>query len=224
MDWILDDEGHNYRATPKTYPITENNSPATYDQFITLRDTFIMSNKYYADKAWRGIIVWTKLDGTPTDTIEIWEPNLSKMAFEPWFESDPTLITDETQWDYVSTGHSGSTNNLSCTIKKKGRYKIYHKEQFVDLDPDITRIHTFVVQHHWNQEISRAVFDDEWTQTWLFNRMTAYGYVECDLDVWDRLEFKMLDQNDDPIDSSTWRLGQHANWRSVEYIDLAYNI
>jgi hypothetical protein len=51
MDWILDDEGHNYRATPKTYPITENNSPATYDQFITLRDTFIMSNKYYADKA-----------------------------------------------------------------------------------------------------------------------------------------------------------------------------
>ena len=76
MERLLEDWQHDYRATPWEYPISNNNSPATYDQFITLRDTLIFSNKYYADKAWRSLIIWTKLDWTPTDTIEIREPNL----------------------------------------------------------------------------------------------------------------------------------------------------
>ena len=223
MQWTLEDWKHEYNAIPWAYPIGDNNSPATFDQFIKLRDVLIFSNKYYADKAWRSLIIWTKLDWTPTDTIEIREPNLSKMSFEPWYTSS-SWISDETQGTYIESWHQWSTNPLSCTIKKKWRYKIYHKEQFVDIDPNITRIHTFVLQHHWNLTISRAVFDNEWTQSWLFNRMTAYGYVECDLDAWDWLEFKMLDQDDNPIDSATWRLWQNANWRSVEYLDLAYNI
>lgn len=47
----------------------------------------VFSNKYYADKAGRSLIIGTKLDGTPTGTIEIQEPNLSKMAFEPGYSS-----------------------------------------------------------------------------------------------------------------------------------------
>lgn len=223
MKWNLEDWEHEYRATPWEYPIEDNNRPATYDQFITLRDTLIHSNKYYADKAGRSLIIGTKLDGTPTDTIEIREPNLSKMSFEPWYESNPSLIWDETQWKYVTAGSSQTSNPISCTINKDWRYKIHHKEQFIQIDSDITRIHTLIMQHHWNTDIPRAVFDWEWDTPWMFIRMTAYWYVECDLHKWDWLEFLMYDQNNDHIDSSTWKLQANSNWWAVEYIDLAYN-
>ena len=226
MERLLEDWQHEYRATPMEYPISSNEAHSTYDQFIQLRDTLIYSNKYYADKAGRSLIIGTKLDGTPTDTIEIWEPNLSKMSFEPNYEShatDPNYLKDETQWAYVSSGSDQTSNPLSCTIKKDWRYRIAHKQQFVNIDSSITRIHCFVEQHHWNEVIPRAVFDWEWADGWFFNRMTTYGYVECDLSKWDWLELKMEDQNGTHIDSGTWRLGQFANWRMVEYIDLAYN-
>lgn len=224
MERLLEDWQHQYRATPWEYPISNNNSPATYDQFITLRDTLIFSNKQYNDKAGRTLIIWTKLDGTPTDTIEIREPNLSKMSFEPWYESDPEHnIWDETQGKYVTSG--GSQNNpLSCTIQKDGRYRISHKEQFVQIDSSITRIHTYVNQHTeaW-ADIPRAVFDFEWNTAWEMIRVPAYWYVECDLSKWDILDLRILDQNDDPINSSTWKLQTLSNWWCVEYIDLAYN-
>ena len=226
MERNLFDWQHEYRATPNEYPIQDNSRPATYDQFITLRDTLIFSNKYYADKAGRSLIIGTKLDGTPTDTIEIREPNLSKMSFEIWYENhptDPNYLKDETQGTYVSSGSNQTSNPLSCTINKDWRYRIAHKQQFVDIDSSITRIHCYIEQHHWNEIIPRAVFDWERADGGFFNRMTTYGYVECDLSKWDWLELKMEDQNGTHIDSSTWRLWQYANWRMVEYIDLAYN-
>ena len=220
MERLLEDWQHEYRATPNEYPISNNDRPATYDQFITLRDTLVFSNKYYADKAGRSLIIGTKLDWTPTDTIEIREPNLSKMAFEPWYSSS-SWIRDETQWTYVTAG-SGGTNLLSCTINKDGRYKICHKEQFINLDSAwITRVHTLVRQHHWNETITRAAFDWEWSTSWEFKRVTSYGYVECNLSKWDWLELLMLDENDSPISSSY--LQSNSNWWHVEYIDLAYN-
>jgi hypothetical protein len=62
MERLLEDGKHDYKATPGEYPISNNNSPATYDQFITLRDVLVFSNKYYADKAGRSLIIGTKLD------------------------------------------------------------------------------------------------------------------------------------------------------------------
>lgn len=221
IDWQ-----HDYLLEGWQYPISDNNRPATYDQFITLRDTLIRSNKYYADKAGRGLIIGTKLDGTPTDTIEIREPNLSRMSFEPWYESNPTdpnYLKDETKGEYVKSGHTWSSNPLSCEIVKDGRYKITHKEQFVQLDSNITRIHCYVNQHHGNEEIPRAVFDWEWNTPWEMIRIASFGYVECDLSKWDWLELIMIDQNGNHIDSSSWKLQTYSNWRSVEYIDLAYN-
>lgn len=222
MKRIQDEWQYEYNLTQWEYPISDNNRPATYDQFMTLRDTMIFSNKYYADKAGRSLIIGTKLDGTPTDTIEIREPNLSKMSFQPWYESDWSLIDDETQWNYVTAWYSESANPLSCTINKNWRYRISHKQQFVNLDTtSITRVHTFVRQHHWASTITRAAFDWEWSTVWEFKRVTAFGYVECDLEKWDWLELLMLDQNDNHIDSSYTQL--NSNWRHVEYIDLAYN-
>jgi hypothetical protein len=221
MQRDLFDWEHEYKATPSEYPIQDNSRPATYDQFITLRDTLIFSNKYYADKAGRSLIIGTKLDGTPTDTIEIREPNLSKMAFEPGYTSS-SWIRDETQGAYVTAGYSQSSNPLSCTINKDGRYKICHKEQFIDLDSAwITRVHTLVRQHHWNETITRAAFDWEWSTAGEIKRLTSYGYVECNLSKGDWLELLMLDENDSPISSSY--LQTNSNWWHVEYIDLAYN-
>lgn len=216
MERLLEDWQHDYRATPWEYPISDNNRPATYDQFITLRDTLVFSNKYYADKAWRSLIIWTKLDWTPTDTIEIWEPNIVRLDFNPDWSVTPTI-----NGQYVETGgHSW----ISCEIKKKWRYRIQHKEQFNSIDSSITRIHTYVLQHHADTSLpdtSRAVFDRERDEWWFFKRMTAFGYVECDLQKWDWLEFRAEDQDWNDITSE---MANISNWLMVEYIDLAYNI
>lgn len=214
MERLLEDWEHQYRVIPMEYPINNNNRPATYDQFISLRDVLIFSNKYYADKGGRSLIIWTNLDGTPTDTIEIREPNMMRLDFHPWW-----TIQSYITWKYVETGwHQGK----SCEIIKKGRYKIQHKEQFNNIDPSITRIHSYVVQHKEdNTTQDRAVFDWERNTGWEFNRITAFGYVECDLNAWDRLELKIEDQNWDDITSA---IAYDSNWRMVEYIDLAYKI
>lgn len=216
MERVLEDWQHDYRATPWEYPISDNNRPATYDQFITLRDTLVFSNKYYADKAWRGLIIWTKLDWTPTDTIEIWEPNSVRFDFQPGWVVVPTI-----NWSYIEVGWQSW---ITCVIKKKGRYKINHKEQFNNIDPNITRIHTYVIQHHADTSLPdthRAVFDRERNTPGEMIRLTPLGYVECDLQKWDRLELRLEDQNWDDITSQT---AADSNWRLVEYLDLAYNI
>ena len=213
MERNLFDWQHEYRATPSEYPISNNNRPATYDQFITLRDTLVFSNKYYADKAGRSLIIGTKLDWTPTDTIEIREPNLMRVDFQP----NGTVVPHPT-WQYIV---SGSHPWITCEIVKTGRYRIQHKEQFNDIDQNITRIHCYVVQHKTdNSTQSRAVFDWEWNTPWELKRITSFGYVECDLYKWEWLELKLEDQNGNDIQSETM---SDSNWRMVEYIDLAYN-
>ena len=211
MERNLQDWQHDYRATPSNYPIQDNNRPATYDQFITLRDTLIFSNKYYADKAWRSLIIWTKLDWTPTDTIEIREPNLMRMDFQPWW----SMHTYPT-WQYIVLWTHWW---LTCEIVKKGRYKIQHKEQFGDVS-SIKRVNAYVIQHKWNNIQKRAEFDWERGSAWLIKRLTSFGYVECDLDKWDWLELVMLDENGNDIQSL---VEYDSNWWMVEYIDLAYN-
>lgn len=212
MERVLESWQNGYRATPTEYPISNNNRPATYDQFMTLRDTMVFTNKYYADKAGRSLIIGTKLDGTPTDTIEIWEPNIVRLDFQPWW-----LIVPYTTWEYVSTwGHGW----ISCEIKKKWRYRIQHKEQFDDVS-SITRVNCYVIQHTGNSTMKRAEFDWEWSSAWMIKRLTSFGYVECDLDKWDWLELVMVDQNWNNIQSL---VEYDSNWWMVEYIDLAYNI
>lgn len=228
MQRLQEDWNYEFRATPIEYPISDNDRKATYDQFMSLRDTMVYSNKFYGNNAWRSLIVWMKSDGNPTNTIEIRSPNSVRLAFEPWYESNPSLVTDTTQWWYVSRWTTYSSNLLTCTINMTWRYKIYHKEQFVNIDSDITRIKTYALQYHQegNHWITteRAVFDLEWNTAWEMIRVPAYGYVECDLSKWDWLELRMEDQNWSPISSSSWQLQTNSNWRSVEYLDLAYNL
>ena len=123
-------------------------------------------------KAGRSLIIWTKLDWTPTDTIEIREPNLSRISFQPWYEAHPTdenYLKDETKWAYVTSGNTHTANPLSCTINKDGRYRLMHKQQFVNIDSSITRIHAYILQH----------YEENWTRNtrgessiWLGDKMS----------------------------------------------------
>lgn len=210
------DVDHTYRLEPKTFPISNNDRPATYDQFMSLRDTLVYSNKFYWNNAWRSLIIWIKANWNPTNTIEIWEPNIVNIAFEPdW------TISWTGHWKYISTGEHLTENPLSCEINMTWRYVIQHKEQFNNIDSNITRIHTYVLQHHGNEVIQRAVYDYEWNTWWEILRDTAFGYLECDLQKWDRLELKIESQSGVDITSE---IAPNSNRWIVEYKDLPYNI
>lgn len=214
MERTLEDWQHEYRATPWEYPIQDNNSPATYDQFIKLRDTLVYSNKIYAENAGRSLIIGTKLNWMPTDTIEIWTPNIMSMNFEPWWTVDPWNST----WEYVTTWWHTSQNPISCEIEKTGRYRIQHKEQFNDLS-NVTRVHSYVVLHKaswWDQPL--AVFDWEWNTPWEIKRLTSFWYREVNLYKWDWLELKVEDDNGSILSETAY----NSNWWMVEYVDLAY--
>lgn len=206
---------HDYLLFPNEYPISDNEAHSTYDQFIQLRDTLVMSNKYYADNAWRWLIIWVKTDWTPTDTIEIRKPNMYTQSFEPDWTINPIL-----QWTYIAPWDH--TNPLNCDIIKSWRYIIQHKQQFIWLqNTNITRITAYVLQHHGTEQIPRAVFDWEWDTVWEFHRITSFGYVECNLEKWDWLEFIYVDQNNVTIPDAN--IQQSSNRWMVEYKDLIYN-
>ena len=214
MKRIQEEWNHEYNLTQWEYPISDNVRPATYDQFITQRDTLVTSNKYYADKAGRSLIIWTKLDGTPTDTIEIREPNI----FSYNIKADWTMVDMGSEWKYVATWWHTSQNPFSCEIVKTGRYRIQHKEQFNDLS-NITRVHSYVVWHKSDGTTqSLAVFDDERATQGEMIRLTAFWYREINLYKWDWLELKVEDGSWSIISSMAY----DSNWWMVEYIDLAY--
>jgi len=213
MEWIQQENMHDYRLVPSEFPISDNDRRATYDQFMSLRDTLVYSNKFYGNNAGRSLIIGMKTDGNPTNTIEIWEPNIATVKFDnDW--TTPEIVGKYTkEWTHWW---------ISCEIVTGWRYVLQHKEQFNNIDSSITRIHTYILQHKvdWTTQ-PRAVFDWEWDTPWEIKRLTAFGYVECDLEKWDWLELIMLDQNDDPIPTS--ELQADSNWMMAEYKDLAYN-
>ena len=205
----------SYDLQPEEFPISENDRKATYDQFISLRDTLVYSNKYYGSSAWRSLIIGTKLDGNPTNTIEIWEPNMMNMFVNPNWDTD----WSDSVWNYVTWWWHPWY--IACDIVKKWRYRLQHKEQFNNIDSSITRIHSYILQHSGWITKPRAVFDWERNTPWEIKRITAFGYIECDLDKWDWLELKVDDQNGNDIISA---MENGSNWWMVEYIDLAYKL
>ena len=174
-------------------------------------------------------------------TIEPWfESDTSKITTL----SLGKYITKGTTWQPMYP-------ELTCTINKDWHYRITHKEEIIGLTNQISKVYCYVNHHHqvkdaqWNitwQEIPRAVFDWEWsgTLTWqttgtdpngscsvtftlgqLFQKMTAFGYIEADINKWDWLELVMEDQNGTRLDSTT-HLQNFSNWWCVEYLWTPY--
>lgn len=198
MDWQ-----HDYHLQPSVYPINDNNRPATYDQFIQLRDTLIFSWKYYNDKATRKLCVWDKWDGSTTNTIEVREPRIFRQWFEPNWKTSPdtditTWILPLLKWRFVDNPDNtipveiSSQSPLCCMIKRDWHYRLIHKEEIL-LDPTTNKVCCYIDVYRKNDEWQRtlpykwwvAVFDWEWwrednnthfkkTFAWTFSWRTSW--------------------------------------------------
>ena len=289
MQRDLFDWQHDYNATPKDFPITDNSRPATYDQFIQLRDTLIFSWKYYNDKATRKLCVWDKWDWTTTNTIEVREPKVFKQSFEPNWRTSPetditTWILPLGTWKFVDNPDQTvpveitSQSPLCCMIKRDWHYRLIHKEE-IKLETTTNKVCCYIdiyrKNNQWVWEMPYkwwvAVFDREWWReddnthykhsfpfswsiswtchwewwwsvTWscswnvsieftlwdIIQKMTAFWYMERDLQKGDVLVLRMRDKW---ADEQTWepqwndlKVQQRSNYRSIEYMDLPYNI
>jgi len=253
IDWE-----HEYLATPSEYPISDNNRPATYDQFIQLRDTLIFTGKYYNDKASRKLCVGDKWDGSTTNTIEVWLPNYFRQLVPPDWDSSP--LDPSILGKYITSVPSDLASRfwpLSCMITKDWRYRIKHKEEILLYqNTAINKVFCYVdvYRNNWTDyEIAYkwwvAVRDWEGqtslsgttsgtepngtchvsiTLGKLFRKMTALADQERNLLKGDILVLRMKDW---PHDPTTWEptgnnlpLQADSNYRSIEYLDLPYNI
>lgn len=176
MDWTQYDWEHQYLATPREYPISDNNRPATYDQFIQLRDTLIFTGKYYNDKAGRKLCIWSKLDWTTTNTIEVELTNKFKQSFQPDWKENAESITTGILGEYVSNPDSSIPDELKsqawglcCMINRDWHYQLIHKEQIL-LEPTTNKVCCYIdiyrQNEQWVWELPYkwwvAVFDWEW--------------------------------------------------------------
>ena len=248
MQRVQQDWNHEYLANPTVYPIGANENHSTYDQFIQLRDTLIFSGKYYNDKAWKKLIVWDKWDWTTSNTIEVFEVNYFRQWIQPDWSSwgFTTKVLPEPSWKYVTAVPAALVTqyptfwNLCCMIQKDWHYRIMHKEEIL-LSSSVDKVYCYVDVYRKNaQDVYEiaykwwvAVFDWEWAwwdyTLWdLFKKMTALWEQERDLLKWDILVLRMKDWTYNP---STWEptgndltLQNDSNYRSIEYLDLPYNI
>lgn len=236
---------HNYDLVEQNYPIEENNTHSTYDQFISLRDTLVYSDKYYKWKWGSKLIVWEK-----ERTVEIIWRNAFKMSFEPdW--STSRQISLESIWPYVEYDQETADLKwvISCVIQRDGRYRIVHKEEILPTAQQ-TKVYCYVdIIRDWQYLVKWwvAVFDRQasgtltWSTSWtdpngscsvsftlwkIFQKITAFWYNERDLKKWDILVLRMKDQDVDANGNPQWNdltLQNYSNFMSVEYIDLPTN-
>ena len=263
---------HNYDLISEEYPIADNNTVSTYNQFIQLRDTFIYSGKKYPGKAWAKLIV-----GEKEQTIEVQYKNRAKMSFQPdyrtnperqinpWDESSPTAsMTLQEEWGYVTwlwdfhlnqedqaiaqLPQFVNDNMMAFKINKDGHYVMFHKEEIL-LQPNTKKVYCFLDWYKYTWDPTSpypqtwtpiAVFDWEWqfsktfsvsTSQWsgsctvsfklwdIFQKMTAFGYNERNLNKKDVLVLKCIDneknQNPNELVYQT-----HSNFVQINYTDL----
>jgi hypothetical protein len=239
---------YNYDLIWKQYPISDNHTVSTYNQFIQLRDTLVFTKKKYPGKAWKRLIVWDKWDGTDTGTIEVRENNYFRQWIQPDRQTNPLLpdLLPEPSWRYITAvpadikAQDSRFGELSCMIQKDWHYRIMHKEEILlstNTDKVFCYVDVYRKNGQWNYEIPQdmrwwvAVYDWEW-RWWdyklgeLFKKMTASSVMEKDLLKWDILVLRFQDGT---YDSSTGEptgnpltLQQDSNYWSIEYLDLPY--
>lgn len=218
---------YNYDLIPQQYPIQENRSTNTYDQFIMLRDTLVYSKKYYQGKGGSKLIIGEKED---TVEVEFFNKYLQKMnpnrKTSPSTDMDSRLTGPYVSQEWIDMAVYGI---LSCKIEKDWMYRVQHKEEIINIPADTMKIYSYVERYPVDQDGNYpttwtpiAVFDREvpswadYTLDQLFKKMTAQGYIETNLNRWDILALRIEDQdwNDLPLQ------GDRSNRWSVEYINL----
>lgn len=225
-----------YDLEPIEYNFEDLEKHSTYDQFMSLRDTFVFSGKKYKGKAWSKLIVWEK-----EETVEIVYRNMFVARFD-----DTTATTSLVSvWPYVEQNREliSIYGPLCCEIKKDGRYIIAHKEQ-VNVQSWQSKVYTYVDTYRNGQLLNKwwtTVFDRQaqWTLSWstseggrcsisfklgdIFQKITAFAYQERNLKAWDILVLRMKDAEPDADWNPQWNdltLQGDSNWWSVEYKEI----
>lgn len=229
------DGEHEYLVSPESvgdYPITDNETHSTYDQFIQLRDTLIFSGKYYNDKAWAKLIVWES-----KETIEVLFHNLFRQSYNNLTQVASKIAL----WPYVSYNATiaglPQVWALSCVIEKDWWYRLTYKMEVLPTYTqrkvytyfDIYRPRTFespdpfpytLLDEWWT-----AVFDWEcntglnWTTSWtepsgscyvpislwrIFKKLTASWCIEKNLKKWDIVVLRAKDAERWPNPIPAW--------------------
>lgn len=231
---------HNYDLLPKEYPITDNRTTNTYDQFIMLRDTLVYSKKYYEWKAWATLIV-----GQLENTVEVKRQNMWKQKMNSWWRwGDKTQLDRQLQGPYVEqlpVEMVSEFGTLSIRVLEDWYYRIMHKEEVINIPDGAKKVYCYVEHYEQDQNGNYprdpdteellpwnpiAVFDREsksgadYMIGDLFEKMTSFGIIERNLKRWDILALRMvyLDENDEYQDV-TLQDNRSNRW-SVEYLNL----
>ena len=247
-DELLPNSTYNYDLIPNEQDGNINYTPWVYDQFIQLRDTLVYSNKKYNWKAWSVLCIWEK-----EKTVEVIFRNLFQQNFNNIVQ---TWVTPISIWPYVKRESEVADRygQMSCVIQKSWRYKIIHKEEVL-LSAGSLKVLCYVdIYRNWAIAYKWwvAVYDRQWnfnktfsgTTSWtdpngscsvrvhftlwdIIQKMTAFWYMERNLEKWDILVLRTKDQEPNP---STWEpqwnnllLQADSNYRSIEYLNLPIN-
>lgn len=115
---------NQYDMQPIKYDMSDLERHSTYDQFLSLRDTLVFSEKKYVWKAWCKLVVWDK-----EKTIEILWNNIFKQNFEnieDWWRKD-TILWPYVKRDYATATQSPFNSPISCVIQKDWWYHLKYK-------------------------------------------------------------------------------------------------
>lgn len=207
---------HNYDLIAEEYPISDNNTASTYNQFIQLRDTFIYSGKKYPGKAWAKLIV-----GEKEQTIEVEYKNRMKMSFQPDYLTNPERLVNpgdnvsptygmllQEEGGYV-TWLAWSTDPadqvlaqtygvLAFKINKDWHYTMFHKEEIL-LQATTKKVYCFLEYYKYGGNdiapypatwIPIAVFDWQWEVSKQFNTSWTEpnGTVTVSFKLWELIQ------------------------------------
>lgn len=227
-DELRPNKPYNYDLIGKEYPIEQNRSTNTYDQFIMLRDTLVYSKKYYKGKAGSVLVI-----GDTEETVEVIIRNRYIQKLNPNRQTDTNDVKTTIQWPYVTIdGIDRSVYGpASCRITKSGYYKITHKEELVNIPTWTTEIHAYIeripMNAQWGNGLpgtgsNLAVYDDvsnTYSFDEIYDKKTVIGMVDTNLQEWDILMFHIEDQNGDTLPMQWYR----SNRWTVDYINLPLN-
>ena len=245
-DKLHPDIHYNYDIITKQRPIENVDTPREITwQFISLRDTFIDSDKKYPGKRWAVLIV-----GDTERSIEIKYKNRCKVSFDG-DTTNPTNLYADLEWPYIEMDTTFWP--LGVIIKEDGRYRITHKMQIFP-NPNTERVLAYCDYYPINDDGTYpqqwqliAVYDikGKFTKTFtgsisgtchgegggsvtgscsvnvnfklwdIIQTITSFWYNERDMRRWDKMCFRAVDENDQPL-----ALQGNSNFFSVEYLDF----
>ena len=209
---------YSYNLKANTYPIELNNINPIYDTFISLRDTFQKSWKYFNGKEWSKLVI-----GEGWETVEVIWKNLSNTRINPWYTTNPDLnIINTTTWPYLvylpasdeesDIPLAATYGTLSYRITKDWNFEIKHKCQLQNISWK-SKILSYI-NHYVYQPVSQtylspnkiAVYQLEWAVLQDIDSISCVWYINKNLSVNDILVWRIEDENGDLLD---WNMLQY---------------